>query len=46
MSHDPDSHAEEPKQAIFVGWLAIGLIAVMALFTLLVLGSAAMHGFS
>lgn len=46
MSHDHDNHAEPPNQAIFLGWVAIGLLVLMALFTLLVLGSAATHGFS
>ena len=46
MSHDStDSHAEKPTQGIFIGWLAIGLLVVMGLFTLLVIGSGAMMGF-
>ncbi|MBN9315941.1 MAG: hypothetical protein J0I99_09400 [Devosia sp.] len=46
MSHDQDTHAEPLGQANFLRWLAIGLIGLMALFTLFVLGSAALHGFS
>ena len=45
MSHDHDSHAEAPVQGVFIGWFALGMIGVMALFTLLVLGSAASQGF-
>jgi len=46
MSHDSnDSHAEAPSQGIFIGWMAIGLLVVMGLFTLLVIGSGAMMGF-
>ena len=45
MSHDHDSHAEVPAQGVFIGWVALGLIILMAAFTLLVLGSAASQGF-
>ena len=46
MSHDSiDTHAEKPSQGIFIGWLAIGLLVVMGLFTLLVVGSGALYGF-
>lgn len=47
MSHDAhDNHgAEAPSQGIFIGWLAIGLLAFAGLFTLLVLISAAVSGF-
>ena len=47
MSHDStDSHAEKPTQGIFIGWLAIGLLAVMGIFTLLMLVAAARMGFA
>jgi hypothetical protein len=44
LSNDHDSH-DVPVQGIFIGWLALGLIVLMAAFTLLVLGSAASQGF-
>ncbi len=47
MSHDsPDPHAEAPAQGIFIGWLAVGLLGLMVVFTLAVLIAAATHGFS
>ena len=48
-SSDPHGSGEvgsRPSQAIFVGWLAIGLLALMLVFTLVVLGAAATTGFS
>lgn len=30
-------HSETPQQGIFIGWLAIGLIGVMAVFSLTLL---------
>ena len=47
MSHDAhdDHSAEAPSQGIFIGWLAIGLLCFMGLFTLLVIGSGAIGGF-
>ena len=47
MTHDSsDHHAETPSQGIFIGWLGIGLIAVMAIFTLTLFIAGATHGFS
>ena len=52
MTHDsPDPHGDgtmgsEPSQAIFLGWIAIGLLVLMTAFTLFVVGAAAAHGFS
>lgn len=43
MSHDS---TETPSQGIFIGWLAIGLIAVMAIFTLALFVAAARMGFA
>jgi len=51
MTHDStDPHGDgtmgsKPSQGVFIGWLAIGLLAVMALFTIVVIGSGAMNGF-
>jgi len=45
MTHDPH-HTEVPAQATFVGWLAIGLLGLMVVFTLVVLVAAMSHGFS
>jgi hypothetical protein len=51
MSQDsPDPHGDgtmgsKPSQGIFIGWLAVGLLVFMALFTLLVVGSGAITGF-
>ncbi len=30
-------HSETPQQGIFIGWLAIGLIGLMAIFSLTLL---------
>ena len=43
MSHDS---TEKPSQGIFIGWLAIGLLAVMGLFTLTLFVAAARMGFA
>ena len=51
MTHDShDTHGDgtmgsEPTQGIFIGWLAVGLLVLMALFTILVVGSGAISGF-
>jgi hypothetical protein len=51
MTHDsPDPHGDgtmgsTPSQANFLGGLALGLLAFMALFTLTIFISAAAHGF-
>ena len=51
MTHDStDPHADiatggPSAQGIFIGWLAIGLLAVMALFMIVVIGSGASAGF-
>lgn len=38
MTHDSqDTHAHTPSQGVFIGWLAIGLLGLMAVFTLFVL---------
>lgn len=40
MTHDShDEHVHEPTQGVFIGGLAIGLMAVMAVFTLFVLAA-------
>ena len=47
-SHDPHGDGtmgSEPTQGIFIGWLAVGLLVLMAVFTFLVLGSGAISGF-
>ena len=52
MTHDsPDSHGDgtmgsTPAQGQFIGYLAIGLLCLMAVFTLGVLIAAATHGFA
>jgi hypothetical protein len=52
MTHDsPDPHGDgtmgsEPTQGIFIGWLAVGLLVVMAIFTLVVISAGARFGFS
>ena len=52
MTHEsPDPHGDgtmgsTPSQGIFIGGLALGLLAFMALFTLFVLLSASLSGFS
>jgi hypothetical protein len=51
MTHDStDPHGDstmgsKPSQGIFIGWLAVALLGVMAAFTILVVGSGAMMGF-
>jgi hypothetical protein len=51
MTHDsPDPHGDgtmgsEPSQGIFIGWLAIGLLVLMAVFTAVVIGAGANSGF-
>ncbi len=47
MTHDSTAQAEGMgfSQAQFLGWLGLGLICLMALATLVVIGSAAAHGF-
>lgn len=51
MTHDsPDPHGDgtmgsTPSQGIFIGWLAVGLLVLMAVFTLVVIGSGAVSGF-
>jgi hypothetical protein len=42
MSHDS---TETPAQGIFIGWLAIGLLGLMAIFTLVLFVAAASTGF-
>ena len=47
-SHDPHGDGtmgSEPTQGIFIGWLAIGLLVVMAIFTLTVISAGAKYGF-
>ncbi|WP_417309024.1 hypothetical protein [Devosia sp.] len=52
MTYDsPDPHGDgsmgsKPSQAIFVGWMGIGLMAFMAVFTLFILIAAGTSGFS
>jgi len=47
MTHDStESHDHEPVQGVFVGWLAIGLLALMAVFAIAVFLAGATHGFS
>jgi hypothetical protein len=46
-SHDPHGDgASEPTQGIFIGWLAVGLLVVMAIFTLTVISAGANYNFS
>ena len=46
MSHDSiDTHAEKPTQGIFIGWLAIGLLVVMAAFALTLIYAGWTYGF-
>jgi len=35
-NHQP---AEKPTQAIFIGWMSVGLIALMAVFAIFVLSA-------
>ena len=47
-SHDPHGDGtmgSKPSQGIFIGWLAVGLLVVMAIFTLAVISAGATHGF-
>lgn len=44
-THDPNGESHASSQGIFIGWLAVGLLVLMALFTLLVVGSGAISGF-
>ena len=38
MTHDShDDHARKPTQGVFIGGLALGLLGLMAVFSLLVL---------
>jgi hypothetical protein len=38
MTHDShDTHADTPSQGVFIGWLAIGLLGLMGVFSLFVL---------
>jgi hypothetical protein len=52
MTHDtPDLQGEgtmgsRPSQGVFLGWLAIGLLGLMAAFTILVIASGASQGFT
>ena len=52
MTHDSsDPHGDgtmgsKPSQGIFIGWLAIGLMGVMAVFTLTLFVAAARMGFA
>jgi hypothetical protein len=52
MTHDsPDPHGDgtmgsKPTQGIFIGWLAVGLLVVMAIFTVTVISAGANYGFS
>lgn len=48
-SHDPHGDGtmgSEPTQGIFIGWLAVGLLVLMAIFTLAVISAGATHSFS
>ncbi|WP_176730310.1 hypothetical protein [Devosia insulae] len=48
-SHDPHGDGtmgSAPTQGIFIGWLAVGLLVVMAIFTLVVIGAGARFDFS
>lgn len=52
MTHDShDRHGDgtmgsKPTQGIFIGWLAVGLLVLMAIFTLVLFTAGATHGFS
>jgi hypothetical protein len=52
MTHDsPDPHGDgtmgsKPSQGIFIGWLAVGLLVLMAVFTAVLIGAGVTHGFS
>jgi hypothetical protein len=51
MTHDsPDQHADgsmgsKPSQGVFIGWLAIGLLVLMAVFAAGVIGAGWSMGF-
>lgn len=48
-SHDPHGDGtmgSKPTQGIFIGWLAVGLLVLMAIFTLVLFTAGATHGFS
>jgi hypothetical protein len=45
FTHGPGEDVIDPS-AGFVGWMAIGLLGFMGLFTAFVLIAAATHGFS
>jgi len=48
-SHDPHGDGtmgSKPTQGIFIGWLAVGLLILMAIFTLTVISAGANYGFS
>jgi hypothetical protein len=48
-SHDPHGDGtmgSKPSQGIFIGWLGIGLIGVMALFVIVVIAAGASQGFT
>lgn len=47
----PDPHGDgtmgsKPSQGIFIGWLAVGLLVLMAIFTVVLISAGATHGFS
>ena len=52
MTHDStDPHGDgtmgsKPSQGIFIGWLAIGLLAVMAVFAITLFVAGASQGFT
>jgi len=47
MSRDStDSYAEKPTQGVFIGWLGIAMIALMAIVTLTLFVAAARVGFT
>ena len=38
MSHDANhEHAEEPTQAKFIGWFAVAMLALMAVFAIVLI---------
>jgi hypothetical protein len=42
--HGSGTMGSEPTQGVFIGWLAIGMLALMAVFTIAVLAGAMMAG--
>lgn len=44
-THEENSMGSRPSQGIFIGWLALVLIGVIAAFSLFVIGSGALSGF-